>query len=306
MNNPPVVSVITIFLNGETFIEQAIASVLAQSFELWELILVDDGSSDASTAIAHRYAEQYAERIHYLEHSGHQNRGMSASRNLGVRHARGRYLAFLDADDVWLPQKLLEQVMILERYPAAAMVYGRTLIWYSWTGRSEDRKRDHYYDLGVQSDTLIRPPTLVPLLLENAYQTPTTCNAMLRREIFDSVGGFEEAFRTMYEDQVFFAKVELQAPVFVASACWAKYRQHPGNSNSESGIVNYYETRAPFLDWLEGYLNPHGARYPAVARALRWELWQCRHPYLGRIIVRGRQRLRGVTRLVKNRRNSSA
>jgi glycosyltransferase involved in cell wall biosynthesis len=91
-------------------------------------LLVDDGSTDASTKIARRYAEQYPERVRYLEHDGHQNRGMSASRNLGIRHAKGKYIGFLDADDVWLPEKLAEQTTILSLYPDAAMVCVRRVV----------------------------------------------------------------------------------------------------------------------------------------------------------------------------------
>ena len=78
------------------------------------------------------FAQRDPSRIRYFEHAGHANRGMSAARNLGLDHARGRYIAFLDADDVWLPEKLREQVSALNDNPRAGMVYGRTLIWHSW------------------------------------------------------------------------------------------------------------------------------------------------------------------------------
>ncbi|HEY9653496.1 MAG TPA: glycosyltransferase family 2 protein, partial [Coleofasciculaceae cyanobacterium] len=117
MSRKPLVSVVTIFLNTEKYIEEAIESIFAQTYDRWELLLVDDGSSDRSTIIALQYAQQYAGKVRYLEHETHQNRGMSASRNLGVRHAQGEYIAFLDSDDVWLPQKLERQVEILESQP---------------------------------------------------------------------------------------------------------------------------------------------------------------------------------------------
>jgi glycosyltransferase involved in cell wall biosynthesis len=110
----PLVSCVVIFLNGEQYIREAIESVFSQVYEHWELFLVDDGSTDSSTQIARHYAQQHPDKVHYLEHPGHQNRGMSAARNLGIRHAQGAYLAFLDADDLWLPQKLERQVAILE------------------------------------------------------------------------------------------------------------------------------------------------------------------------------------------------
>src|SRR5690349_14319499 len=104
MSNNPSVSIIVIFLNAVQFIEEAIESVFGQSYDDWELLLVDDGSTDGSAEAAARYAEQWPDKVRYLTHAGRRNRGMSASRNLGIKQARGRYVAFLDADDVWLPQ----------------------------------------------------------------------------------------------------------------------------------------------------------------------------------------------------------
>src|SRR5688572_12435956 len=106
----PLVSIIIIFLNAADFLREAIESVLTQTYENWELLLVDDGSSDGSTAIASGYVTQYPEKLRSLEHPNHDNFGMSASRNLGIRHAKGQYIAFLDADDVWMSDKLAHQI----------------------------------------------------------------------------------------------------------------------------------------------------------------------------------------------------
>ena len=87
----PYVSCILIFLDGAPFIDEAIESVVHQAgFDDWELILVDDGSTDASSAIAKTWAATDPARIRYVEHDRHQNRGMSASRNLGLALSRGQ------------------------------------------------------------------------------------------------------------------------------------------------------------------------------------------------------------------------
>lgn len=286
MGNGPLVSGIIIFLNAGDFLAEAIDSVLAQTYDHWELMLVDDGSTDKSTEIALCYVEQHPSKIRYLEHEGHQNRGMSRSRNLGISDAKGAYIAFLDADDVWLPKKLEQQVDILNACPEAMMVYGRTLIWNSWVGNSQDSHGDYTIPLGVQPDTLVSPPSLLLLLLQNKCQTPTTCNAMIRREIFDEIGKFEEQFEGMYEDQAFFVKVHLHVPVFVANECWAKYRQHNGSHSVLSNqTANYYSVRLPFLQWATDYLESEGvSRDSAVGQVLRAELWACHHPILHRLL----------------------
>src|ERR1044072_6756156 len=227
MNNKSLISIIIPFLNVEKFIEEAIESVLAQSYDEWELLLADDGSTDRSTEIAQRYARRYPDKARYLEHEGHMNRGMSATRNLGIREARGELIAFLDADDVWLPEKLKEQVAILDSHPEAAMVYGATQYWYSWTGSPADARRDFVPEPAVQPDTLIKPPIPVSALWRNHIVTAP--GRLARREIMQEVGGYEESFRGLFEDQVFHSKVCLKAPVFVSSKCWYKYRKHPGS-----------------------------------------------------------------------------
>ncbi len=107
---PPRISVVMIFFNSERYITEAIDSVLAQTFTDFELLLVDDGSTDTSSAIARDYVDRYPTRVRYLEHEGHANRGMSAARNLGLRNAVGEFVALIDSDDVWRPNKLAEQL----------------------------------------------------------------------------------------------------------------------------------------------------------------------------------------------------
>ncbi|MCF6153866.1 MAG: glycosyltransferase family 2 protein [Candidatus Brocadia sp.] len=298
MNNhkktQPLVSSIIIFLNGEQFIEEAIASIFAQSYDNWELLLVDDGSTDSSTLIAQKHAQKYPKKVFYLEHEGHQNKGMSASRNLGISQAKGKYIGFLDVDDIWLPKKLEEQVALLTSYKEAAMVYGRTQIWYSWTGKPEDHQRDYFYNLGVQPNSLVNPPKLLLLLILNKCQTPTTCNALIRREVFEQIGKFEDVFHTMYEDQVFFSKVLLQKPVFVAGQCWARYRQHFQSCSEQTENQKYYLTRRPFLNWLGNYLSKQQVKDQEIWQVFQREMWQCKHPLLFSLLDRVKYRLNSI------------
>ena len=284
------VSVIIIFLDEEDFIREAIESVFAQTYDNWELLLVDDGSSDGSTAVAERYAAQYPEKVRYLEHEGHRNRGMGASRNLGIRHARGEYLAFLDGDDVWLPRKLEQQVAILDSQREAALVCGRAQWWYSWSGKPEDSERDFLQQLDVQLNTMLTPPTLLSLFLQNEWAS--LCDILVRREIVEAVGGYEDSFRGMYEDQVFHAKLCLRSPVFVSSECWYRYRQHPKACTALSHRAGqYYVVRQTFLNWLAEYLSKQGMADTEVWKVLQEERWRLRHPRLAPIS--GRMRLLG-------------
>ena len=265
----PAVSAIIIFLNEERFLAEAVESVLAQSFEDWELILVDDGSSDRSPELARTYARLHPRRIRCLSHPGGRNLGMSASRNLGIGGARGRYIGFLDADDVWMPEKLAEQCARLEANPRCGLVYGRTLIWRSWNGGGED----FLYPLGIEPNAVQEPPRLFELLVENKAQSPTTCNALIRRSLFDAVGGFEDRFRGMFEDQAFFAKALLAAPAYVDGRLWAKYRQHEASCSARSAQAGVdLAHRRRILDWMDRSLGPALAPYPSARARLRSEI----------------------------------
>lgn len=283
MIKKPLVSGVIIFLNGANFLQEAIESVLAQTYDHWELLLVDDGSTDQSTEIALRYAAQHPGKIRYLEHNGHRNLGKSSSRNLGLRHAKGEYIAFLDHDDIWLPNKLEDQVNILESRPEAGMMYGRTRYWHSWTGRPEDRKRDGFTTLGIQPNTLVVPPHLVTLFLRDERTLASTCSLLVRREIVERIGGFEETFRDQYEDVVFLAKIYLESPVFVSGGCWDCYRQHPDNSCSIAIRTGQWHPKRPnpsremFLEWLEQYISKKGSTDAKLLETLMTALRSCRH-----------------------------
>jgi glycosyltransferase involved in cell wall biosynthesis len=286
MINMPLVSAIIIFRNEEKFLSEAIESVLWQTYPSWELLLVDDGSTDASTGIAIQYSQQYPDRVRYLEHEGHSNRGMSASRNLGIQHAKGDYIAFLDGDDVWLANKLQRQLAIMEEQPEAVMVYGTTELWHGWTGKSEDILRDKKQPIAVEPDTLVRPPKLFTMFLARQAITPCPSDVLLRRQAVTAVGGFEDSFAGMYEDHVFYSKITLQAPVFVAGECWSRHRQHPDSSCSVWRRTGEYYSAKPniaFLAWTREYLHSLGIKDGKLESILRKRLWRYRHPVLFRV-----------------------
>lgn len=276
------VSVVIIFLNAGKFLGVAIESVFTQTYEQWELLLVDDGSTDSSTEIAQRYAKQKPGQVHYLEHPEHRNCGKGASRNLGIYNAKGDYLAFLDADDIWLPHKLKEQVTSLDKYEKVGMLYGKTLYWYSWTQDPVDSQRDFIPKLGVQVDTPISQPDLLPLYLRGKASIPCPSDVLVRRSIVDEIGGFDETFigvNNIYEDQAFFAKLCLKTQVVVLNRCWDKYRQHSQASMAVAWRTGTEgQARMFFLRWLERYLTEQEVQDKKVWLALKRELWLIQKP----------------------------
>lgn len=279
------VSIVTPFLNAGTFVREAIDSVLAQTYPHWELLLVDDGSTDESPAIAQAFAAAHPQRIRYLTHDGRVNKGASASRNLATRVARGEYVAFLDADDVYLSRKLEEQVPLLDAHPEAGMLYGGTEYWYGWTGRPEDRARDWVWRrYGVAPNATIAPPRMLATFLRDGGTVPCMGSVLARREAIEQVGGWEESFHHICTDQVFHAKLSLHFPVFVADGCWDRYRQHEGSACHTVERAGQSEAAfARYLLWLEGYLVQQRVRDADVWAALREALRPYRHPWMHRL-----------------------
>ena len=104
------VSIITPSYNSAEFIEHTIESVLSQSYENWEMFIIDDASMDASIDLVASYAEKDP-RVKVLKLE--KNNGVAAARNIGIEAAKGKYIAFLDSDDLWLPTKLEQQVRFM-------------------------------------------------------------------------------------------------------------------------------------------------------------------------------------------------
>ncbi|MDZ7288429.1 MAG: glycosyltransferase [candidate division KSB1 bacterium] len=171
MTNLSMISVIIPTFNRATFLREAIDSVLAQTEQDFELIVVDDGSTDQTRELI----AEYGGRVRYLYQS---NRGVSAARNLGIRHATGKLIAFLDSDDLWLPKKLARQVKWLAAHPSTMLCHTDE-IWIR-RGVRVNQKKIHAKSGGW----------IYPMCLPRCIISPSS--VVMRRELFDVVGVFDE------------------------------------------------------------------------------------------------------------------
>lgn len=261
------VSVIVCFLNEERFLAEAVASVFAQTYNDWELILVDDGSTDKSVELASRYAQQYPEKVRYMDHPNHSNIGLPASRNVGIRAAKGSYVAFLDADDVWLPNKLHDQLALMEAHPEAAAVHGALCYWRSWNPGSTIADEIALPDVGRNS--LVAPPRLLVGCYPVGSGTPPgPSDLLVRRDALERLGRFEERFCGPYasfEDQGFLFKLYLHEHVYVSGECWTMYRERPGSLCDTMHSQNLYRKhRLFFFRYLREYLEGQGVTLPEI------------------------------------------
>lgn len=289
----PTVSVVLIFHDSSRFLREAVQSVFAQTFGDWELILADDGSTDGSTEIAQAYASERSDRVRYIEHGGHRNLGISATRNLGIGEARAPYVAFLDSDDFWTPEKLEEQVGILSRHPEVGLLFGASLYWWSW--KDDAPAADRLMRIGAAEDVVHHPPTLATTLYPLGDGTPPCpSSCIVRRDVLDQVGRFEAHMPGLYDDQGFLGKAYLATPVYVSSRCWDRYRRHPEAVTMAATRAHYREVRRYYLAWYERYLDDHGVDDPVIRTSLDRAWWPYRHPILAslrRTALRVRDRL---------------
>ena len=224
----PLVSVITPAYNADRFLGDTIESVRRQAVDDWELLIIDDGSTDETVAIIERAAAK-DRRIRLLRQA---NAGPSAARNHGMRAARGSFFAFLDSDDQWLPEFLQHQLDVFARYPDTALVTGNA---YYLGGPQNGQPRRRAID---------GHPVLT---LENIIQNDSAVFIMtvFRREVFERIGGFDESQWTS-EDYDFWIRAALAGFVFrVSTRPLALYRRHQGSLSADSarmlrGILHTY------------------------------------------------------------------
>ena len=268
------VSVIVPFFNAERFIDDAIASVFSQTYRNWELLLINDGSTDSSPAIARRCAEAHPSSVTYLEHPGRENRGNSASRNVGIARAKGSYLAFLDADDVWMPNKLEQQVMALMAAPEAAMIYGAAWEWHSWTGKTEDLTRDKLLPVVPPGDGLYQSVDLSLISVRDVRLTPSLSGVLARREAVEAVGYFDDSFfRNLCVDQNLYFKLGLRSLILASNDCWYKYRQHPDSVCAVASRTGGHSlVKRQFLSWALHYLTSSNYSRTDLYKAVVQEL----------------------------------
>jgi glycosyltransferase involved in cell wall biosynthesis len=271
------VSVIIIFLDPGRFLVDAIESVVSQTYTKWELILVDDGSSDGSSEVAEGCAQARPGQVIYCDHAGHKNLGMSASRNLGLQKARGEYVAFLDADDLWLPDKLHFQVSRMEQNPDVDVIYCSGLIWNSWDTSGKPQQNDLPWNLGYTRETVVEPPDLLALWLGDDSTTPSPSMILARRTSLLGVGGSVDSFRNLYEDQVLCAKLAVRYRILVSPACLIKYRQHEKSCCAVWALhPGRQVARRDFLLWTREYLVQQGVHHPVIGRVLDEQLRKVR------------------------------
>lgn len=224
----PLVSVVIPVFNAERYLAESAASVLGQGWPEIELLLVDDGSTDDSPRIARELAAD--PRVRLLSE---ENGGPARARNAGIRASRGEFVAFLDADDLWLPGKLRRQIPLFSEAPSPDVVYSQRLMMDA-DGRALEG---------------FRPPVPSGVVLDLLWVDNFVCmsSAVVRRDLFDRVGFFDEGLR-MSEDFDFWLRAAVVGRFRGIGEPLVKYRVHSAQTSrrTEERVRVAWEIRARF------------------------------------------------------------
>lgn len=211
MNQRPLVSVIIPTYNRAHLVTEALRSVFGQTFKEYEVIVVDDGSTDGTGEIL----KSYADRIRYIYQ---ENEGIAGARNRGILLSRGKYIAFLDSDDRWLPEKLERQIAYLEAHPKVGLLC--THLFRYEIGREEAREKC--------------PPKFpkdFEELLEGPNGVPTS-TAVVRRDCFMAVGLFDPTLPPI-EDWDMWLRIAQRFQMDCLKEVLSENRKHPENTTKD-------------------------------------------------------------------------
>jgi glycosyltransferase involved in cell wall biosynthesis len=225
----PRISVVIPTYNRANLISETLDSVLSQTVNDIEVIVVDDGSTDATPAVVSSY-----QRVRYLHQA---NAGQAAARNAGIRMAMGEYIAFVDDDDLWLPNKLAQQLDCLHA-ESAAWVYCDALVFDGTSGQPLHRfsqiNTPHNGHVGAQ------------LLIRDFIASPTP---MVRRDVFDRVGLFDASpLLRRREDWEMWLRIAAHYPLSYIPEPLARYRSHEQTATRSEDIWTVYRSRTSVID----------------------------------------------------------
>jgi glycosyltransferase involved in cell wall biosynthesis len=232
----PLVSVVIPTFNRSQFIAEATASALNQTYRNIEVIVVDDGSTDDTREVLHTKFSADT-RFRYIYQT---NQERARARNLGIRVAKGDYIAFLDSDDLWLPTKITSQVEVLTEQPDASMV----VTWWKMFDQSG-------------TNTVIQCPALQDVQLPDFDLRQATCNRigsstpLIRSEKLKEGKGFSHHL-VPFEDWSLWARIALGAKVALVPEVLALRRIHDSNTEQPLSAFDYLEVTHDILSWKQG------------------------------------------------------
>ncbi|MFN6487966.1 MULTISPECIES: glycosyltransferase [unclassified Nostoc] len=229
----PTVSVIIPTYQRGHIVSQAINSVLAQTYKDYEIIVINDGSQDNTPQVLAEFSDR-----HHITAIHQANQGLSAARNAGIRSARGKYIAFLDDDDLWEPQKLEKQISVLEANPRIGLIYSDSLFFSDQQGLFPG-----------SYNTAYPTPNLLILWTLFRYNYIPVLTVVVRRDCLDKVGLFDETLRSCEDYDLWLRLIE-KFPIYFLNQPLARYRESPNNlsQDREQMLTSHLRVKEKVID----------------------------------------------------------
>lgn len=266
----PRVSVVIPVRNGKDYLQEALDSVLQQSFTDLELLLINDGSTDDDYD---RYALQ-DERIRVIHLTG---TGVSRARNVGMAQSRGELIAFLDADDLWFPGKLEAQVRYFDEHPDVGVVFGKFIRWPALAGGGFAPANSLIQDANhLTTAEHERSGWLYTKLLDGLLVGMNT--AVVRRSVYEAIGGFNESMR-QGEDYDFWLKTSRIAQMHSLDGDVALYRIHSASAMHRLTNENQLSILLGMATMRWGLSDQHGNRSTIEVFKKRMAITHFDHAY---------------------------
>ncbi len=261
MSTLPTISVVIPCYNAARYIAATLRSVLAQDWPELQVIVVDDGSSDGSADLVQREFPG----VTVLRQS---NQGVAAARNLGISQTHGEWIAFVDADDIWLPGKLHVQWALMQANPEARMCY---TAWHVWPSVDPAPSAAELAGLAASSGDAAQwtgPSGWIypDLLMDCCVWTSTV---LMQRSLLEEIGSFDPSLR-IGEDYDLWLRASRVTPILRVPAPYALYRMHPASITRSVPDKNYRSLVIEQALQRWGYESPDGrvARKPEVQAML--------------------------------------
>ena len=245
----PKVTVVIPIYNGSRYLRESIDSALAQAFHDFEIVCVDDGSTDDSAVLL----QEYGQRIRVVRQ---ENSGQSAARNAGVKLARGEYIAFLDQDDVWYPSKVQSQEAVLDAEPDVVLVHCNF-------DRIDERGQMLQRGAGMIERTSALGSSMGQLIGE-ALIFPSAM--MIRKVCYERIGGFHHALQG-FEDFDLIARLKEQGRFVMVEERGMAYRMH-GSGFTRTGGIHVIRSRETFLRRMQALYRGHWTKQAIVKNML--------------------------------------
>lgn len=233
----PIVSVNLCVFNGENYIREALESIISQTYKDWELVIINDGSTDSTESII----KEYINRGYPIVYHWQENHGLGYSRNEAIRRSCGEYIAFIDHDDVWLPNKLEKQVPLFND-PEVVLVYSDA-VYFNASGVERRRYHGHPYFIGNCFRKLLADYNLV------------MSTAIIRRSVLDQQSyWFDERFQVAEEADLFL-RLAYKGKLAMVNEPLAKYRVHSASATWTRGELFEQEVEMILLQYQKLFPN---------------------------------------------------